>query len=98
MGPPSAGASHSRLLRAGEEPRRLDARAARASPAGILELLPWLKQWHNDIHPEYQERMGDFFQQFVEDEARAMEMTMDEIRGWTPPVQSRTRGRKKRNT
>jgi hypothetical protein len=66
--------------------------------AGILELLPWLKQWHNDIHPEYHERMGDFFQQFVEDEARAMEMTVDQIREWTPPVQSRTRGRKKRNT
>jgi len=65
---------------------------------GILELLPWLKQWHNDIHPTYHERMGDFFQQFVEDEARAMEMTLDDIRGWTPPVQSSVRGRKKRNT
>ena len=65
---------------------------------GILELIPWLKQWHNDIHPEYKERMGTFFQQFVEDEARAMEMTMDQIRGWTPPAQSSSRGRKKRNT
>lgn len=66
--------------------------------AGILELLPWLERWHNDIHPEYHERMGDFFKQFVEDEARAMELTLDQIRQWTPPVQSRTRGRKKRNT
>jgi hypothetical protein len=65
---------------------------------GILELIPWLKQWHNDIHPEFHERMGDFFQQFVEDEARAMEMTVDQIRQWIPPVQSRTRGGKKRNT
>jgi hypothetical protein len=65
---------------------------------GILELLPWLKQWHNDIDPLYQERMGDFFQQFVEDEARTMEMTQDEIRAWTPPAQSSARGRKKRNT
>jgi hypothetical protein len=65
---------------------------------GILELIPWLKQWHNEIHPEYHERMGDFFQQFVEDEARAMEMTLADIRTWTPPVQSRTRGRKKRIT
>jgi hypothetical protein len=64
----------------------------------IVELLPWLKQWHNDIHPAYQERMGDFFQQFVEDEARAMEMTLDEIRNWTPPVQTSARGRRKRNT
>jgi hypothetical protein len=66
--------------------------------AGILELIPWLKQWHNAIHPEYKERMGTFFQQFVEDEARVMEMTVDQIRGWTPPVQSNSRGRKKRNT
>jgi hypothetical protein len=66
--------------------------------AGILDLLPWLKQWHNDIHPEYKERMGNFFQQFVEDEARVMEMTMDQIREWKPPVQSSSRGRKKGNT
>ena len=65
---------------------------------GILELIPWLKQWHNAVHPDYKERMGNFFQQFVEDEARAMEMTTDQIRGWTPPVQSSSRGRKKRNT
>ena len=65
---------------------------------GILELLPWLRQWHNDIHPEYHERMGDFFQQFAEDEARAMEMTLDEIRAWTPPAQSSAHRRKKRNT
>jgi len=74
--------------------------AARRVPllTGILELIPWLKQWHNDIHPEYHERMGDFFQQVVEDEARAMEMTLEEIRGWTPLVHSKGRERKKRKT
>jgi hypothetical protein len=66
--------------------------------AVILELLPWLKQWHNEIHPKFQERMGDFFQQFVEDEARAMEMTVDDIRGWAPPAQARSRGRRRRNS
>lgn len=65
--------------------------------AGILELLPWLKQWHNDIHPEFQERMGDFFEQFVQDEARSMEMTVDQIRAWSPPVQT-SRGRRRRNS
>jgi hypothetical protein len=65
---------------------------------GILELIPWLKQWHNAIHPEYKERMGNFFQQFVEDEARAMELTMDQVRGWIPRAQPSARGRKKRNT
>jgi hypothetical protein len=62
---------------------------------GILELLPWLKQWHNDINPEYHERMGDFFEQFVEEEARAMEMTLEEICAWKPPVQTRERRRRR---
>lgn len=32
---------------------------ARLQPllAGLLELLPWLEQWHNDIDPAYGERM-----------------------------------------
>ena len=29
--------------------------------AGLLELVPWLRQWHNDIDPETGLRMGDFF-------------------------------------
>ena len=27
--------------------------------AGLLELVPWLRQWHNDIEPETGLRMGD---------------------------------------
>jgi hypothetical protein len=66
--------------------------------AGILELLPWLKQWHNEIHTEYRERMGDFFQQFVEDEARTMEVTLDEIRAWTPSTLVRRYGSRRRTS
>jgi hypothetical protein len=65
--------------------------------AGILELLPWLKQWHNEIHQEFQERMGEFFEQFVQDEARAMEVTIPQISAWAPPA-STTRGRRRRNS
>jgi hypothetical protein len=64
--------------------------------AAILELLPWLKQWHNEIHPEYHERIGDFFQQFVADEARMMEITLDKIRAWIPPAQIGERGSRRR--
>jgi hypothetical protein len=64
--------------------------------ASILELLPWLKQWHNHIHPEFHEHMGDFFEQFVQDEARAMEVPLEQIRVWTPGAQT-IRGRRRRN-
>ena len=33
--------------------------------ACLLELLPWLKQWHNEVDPEFGERMGDYFEGFV---------------------------------
>jgi hypothetical protein len=36
----------------------------------LEELLPWLKQWHNDIDPEYGERMGEYFAAFVAEERR----------------------------
>lgn len=33
---------------------------------GLAELIPWLKQWHNTIDPVYNERMGDFFDIFLQ--------------------------------
>jgi hypothetical protein len=53
--------------------------------AGILELLPWLMQWHNELDPAYGIGMGDFFKGFVEEEARLMGLTLNRIRDWTPP-------------
>jgi type I restriction-modification system DNA methylase subunit len=52
--------------------------------AGLLELVPWLLQWYNEIDPHYNQRMGDFFKSFVEEEARSMNKTIEEIRGWKP--------------
>ena len=52
--------------------------------AGILELVPWLLQWHNEVNPEFGMRMGDYFKSFVEEEARGMQKTIDEIRAWRP--------------
>ena len=33
--------------------------------AVLQENLPWLKQWHNEIDPEYNQRLGDFFETFL---------------------------------
>ena len=48
--------------------------------ACILELLPWLKQWHNEIDPEYGTRMGDFFESFMHAEMAGLGLTMDDMR------------------
>lgn len=53
--------------------------------ACLLELLPWLKQWHNEFDSEFRMKMGDYFEGFVQDEARLMGMTPGDIKAWQPP-------------
>lgn len=48
------------------------------------ELIPWLKQWHNDIDPEFGERMGDFYEGYLFEELRRWELTRDELSQWQP--------------
>jgi hypothetical protein len=59
--------------------------------AGLLELIPWVKQWHNGVDPAYNQRMGDYFEGFVDEEARELGLTPDEIRAWAPPARTGTR-------
>lgn len=70
---------------------------ARLQPllAGLLELVPWLQQWHNEPDPTFGERMGDYYAAFVRDEARALGFTLDDLRAWRPVVVAAKRGRKK---
>lgn len=53
--------------------------------ACLIELLPWLKQWHNDIEPVYNLAMGDYFEGFIQEESRQMSKTLEEVRSWEPP-------------
>lgn len=51
---------------------------------GLQELVPWLRQWHNELDPVYGQRMGEFFASFVESETRGLDRTVDELALWTP--------------
>ena len=57
--------------------------------------MPWLEQWHNEIDPAYGERMGTYYRGFVNEEARALGFTLDDLRAWKPAVTGAKRGRKK---
>lgn len=71
---------------------------ARMQPllASLLELVPWLEQWHNDLDPVFGERMGDYYRGFVAEEARALGFTQDDLRAWKPAATAAKRGRKKK--
>ena len=59
------------------------------------ELIPWLKEWHNDIDPEYGERLGDYYEGFLLEELRQLDLSRDELTTWEMPVA--TRGRRRKN-
>ena len=53
--------------------------------ACLIELLPWLKQWHNEVDPEFGLPMGDYFEGFVQEESRNLGLTLDEIKPGSRP-------------
>jgi hypothetical protein len=52
--------------------------------AGLLELIPWLKQWHNEPDSATGDRMGDSFAAFLEAECQGLGITVDSLQEWTP--------------
>jgi len=56
------------------------------------ELIPWLKQWHNEVDPEYGERMGDYYEGFLLEELRTLDIPRATLLSWMPPTATRKRG------
>ena len=41
--------------------------------AAMDQQIPWVKQWHNEVDPEFGYALGDYFESFIEDEARNLD-------------------------
>ncbi len=74
----------------GWEPERL-----KPILAGLLDLKPWLLQWHNEIDPEMGERLGEYFVRYAESQCQELGFSPEEVRAWQPPA--RTTARRRRN-
>lgn len=59
--------------------------------AGLAELLPWLRQWHDDLDPATGARLGTWFTAFVADEARELGTTVEALGAWRPAATSARR-------
>ena len=62
----------------------------------LQENLPWLKQWHNEVDPEYNQRLGDFFDTYLHSQLSILGLTEDDLRAWTPPGIDRRRRTRRR--
>lgn len=74
---------------------RLKGEEGSASPklapllAGMLDLLPWVRQWHGGIDAEFGEDLGAYYAGFIDGEARALGLTVEQVRAWAPAVGGR---------
>jgi len=63
--------------------------------ACLWELIGWLKQWHNELDAKFNLRMGDYYHDFVINEARALGKTTEDLEAWTPPKTKKKKATKK---
>jgi hypothetical protein len=59
--------------------------------AGLLELQPWLYQWHNEFDMLYSGSPADFFAAYRQQKQGEHGLTDDDLRGWRPPAATRGR-------
>src|SRR5690606_19333299 len=63
--------------------------------AGIAELIPWIRQWHNDPDPTAGGmRLGDFFADFLTSELHTHGLTPTDLTNWRPPKKTNRRHRR----
>lgn len=64
--------------------------------AGLLELLPWLHQWHAEPDEEYGgESPAKYFQDFLDGQCTELGLTHDDLKAWRPPEKTRAKRSKR---
>lgn len=61
--------------------------------AGIAELQPWVRQWHNEVDPTYGTNMADYMDEILRFRAERAGKTIEQLAAWRPVAP--TRGRRK---
>ena len=71
--------------------------AERLTPllAGVLELLPWVHQWHPEPDPATGQPLGTFFEDWLSGTLSGLGLTRDDLTAWRPPAPARG-GRRRR--
>ncbi len=62
--------------------------------AAIDEELPWVLQWHNEVHPDFGVRLGDFFRERLGQELHHHGLTREDLTNWKPATTGRGRRRR----
>ncbi|MGW5666371.1 BREX-2 system adenine-specific DNA-methyltransferase PglX [Micromonospora sp. NPDC003776] len=59
--------------------------------AGLAELQPWVRQWHDETDSTYQLNLADYLEEQLRGRAHQVGMTVEQLGAWRPPAASRGR-------
>ncbi|WP_433461723.1 BREX-2 system adenine-specific DNA-methyltransferase PglX [Spirillospora sp. CA-128828] len=59
--------------------------------AGLLEVLPWVKQWHGEYDAEWEGIPAEEFETFLDEQLRRYELSEQDLKDWRPPAKGRGR-------
>ncbi len=62
--------------------------------AGLLEVMPWVHQWHGEYDADWEGVPAEEFQAFLDDQRGKHGLSEEQLRAWRPAA---GRGRKKRS-
>ncbi|MFI6754147.1 BREX-2 system adenine-specific DNA-methyltransferase PglX [Rhodococcus coprophilus] len=57
--------------------------------AGLAELMPWVRQWHGEIDPEYGESVADTLDEVLRTHSAALGVTTEDLAAWRPAASTR---------
>jgi hypothetical protein len=64
--------------------------------AGLLELMPWIRQWHNDVDPTFGASPAEEYDTYLAAQLRTHGLTEEALSSWTAPPVRRGRPPKSR--
>ncbi|MDH3022629.1 DNA methylase [Gordonia sp. CNJ-863] len=64
--------------------------------AGLAELMPWVRQWHSEIDPEFGESVADTIDEVLRSHSVELGVGPDELSAWRPPAPVRGRRTRKK--
>jgi hypothetical protein len=59
--------------------------------AGLLEVMPWVRQWHNQLDPAFGQSPAEAYDAYLTSERESRNLTEDALRAWCPPQAQRGR-------
>ncbi len=65
--------------------------------AGLVEVMPWVRQWHTDVDPRFGQSPADAYDAYLTAQREKHSLTEESLRTWTPPAPPRDRGRRPRS-